>query len=165
MIRKLSIAAVATVLALAGCGAPEESTDQAEGAVEEVADATAEEGAAAGATVGEPCFTVGDIGAELSFHWQLVVASRGASDHQDIISDMLDSGEDLADAADPDSYPVCDGYQQIHDLNYKLSVLNVDLIVGDETDAQYEEIADLGNELLEISDDEGYTWDYEFEYP
>ncbi|WP_209374631.1 hypothetical protein [Brevibacterium renqingii] len=165
MIRKLSIAAVATVFALAGCGAPEESADHAEGAVEEVADTTTEESAAEDDTVGEPCFTVGDVGSSLSLDWELVVASRGASDHQDLISDMLDSGEDLADAAEPDSYPVCDGYQQIHDLNYKLSVLNVDLIVGDETDAQYEEIADIGNELLEISDDEGYSWDYEFEYP
>lgn len=165
MIRKLSIAAVATVFALAGCGVPEESTDQVESAVDEAADTTTEESAAEGDVVGEPCFTVGDVGSSLSIGWELVVASRGASDHQDLISDMLDSGEDLADAAEPDSYPVCEGYQQIHDLNYKLSVLNVDLIVGDETDAQYEEIADLGNELLEISDDEGYTWDYEFEYP
>lgn len=165
MIRRLSIAAVATVFALTGCGAPEDSADQPEGAVEEVADTTTEESAAEGDTVGEPCFTVGEVGSSLSLDWELVVASRGASDHQDIISDMLYSGEDLADAAEPDSFPVCDGYQQIQDLNYNLSVLNVDLIVGDETDAQYDEIADLGNELLEISDDEGYTWDYEFEYP
>lgn len=165
MIRKFSIAAIATVFALAGCGAPKESADQAEGAVEEVADTNVEESATEGGAVGDPCFTVGDIGSSLSLDWELVVASRGASDHQDLISDMIDSVEDLADAAEPASYPVCNGYQQIHDLNYKLSVLNVDLIVGDETDAQYEEIADLGNELLGVSDDEGYTWDYEFEYP
>ncbi|MCF2572895.1 MULTISPECIES: hypothetical protein [unclassified Brevibacterium] len=55
-----------------------------------------------------------------------------------------------------------DGYQQIANLNYEVAGLKLDITLGQGTDGRYQEVADFGNELLDICDDEGYEWDYEF---
>lgn len=159
-LRSLAVA-VPLVLALSACGgsADAEATSTPESVAEDTQEA---ETVAAAQDSGEmePCFRVGEVGSQLMMTWELVVAARGASDQQDYIDDLMDEGEDFYEDAEDQS--LCAGYQEIADFNYQVANLNMSIALGEDTDQMYEDIADVGNELIELSDDEGYEWDYEF---
>lgn len=155
---KFGVGIVFTALLLVGCDSsqsvrgPDTEANSVEQVTEEATDRVSD----------EPCFTVGEIGSQLSLDWELVVASRDQSDQSDYIEDLMEAGDDLYKDAEPEAYPVCNGYQQIADFNYEVANLNVDILLGEDVDGQYKAIADKGNELLEISDDQGSEWDYNF---
>lgn len=152
---------VAGALVLAGCGSSESKAvqDTQDGTVEEASDEVAE---TTDRVSDEPCFTVGEIGSGLSLTWDLVVASREASDQPKYVEELMDRGDEFHEDAEPDSYPICNGYQQIANFNAEVAQLNLDITLGEDGDEQYQKIAYIGNDILEVSDDEGYEWDYEF---
>lgn len=164
-LRSLAVA-VPLVLVLSACGGGEAETEAApspdEVTTEETQEAepvTQEQGLEnAGAL--EPCFAVPDVGTPLSMSWDLVVASRDRPDQKDYIEDVMDDGDDLYDEVEHEGQ--CAGKVEIAEFNYEVALLNVDVTLGNDTDEQYEKIADIGNDLLELSDDQGYEWDYKF---
>lgn len=155
---KLGAVMVAGALMLAGCGGGAESNEaQAPGGETETAEAVSEE---THEEATESCYTVGEIGSQVKLGWESVVGARNASDQPGQIEYLTDSAEELYDDRE-DLYP-CAGQQELADFLYELALLNVDVLSGSDTDEQYQKIADLGNDLLEVSDDEGYEWGYEF---
>lgn len=157
---KLCAVMVAAALTLAGCGqAPgsNEAQSTEEEAVEPIADYS---GPPVQSQNNWPCFTVAEVGSQLSMGWELVVAARDAPDQKSYIDDLSDDGEDLIGDIEDDLS--CSGATQLADFNLGVATLNIDVALDEDTDEQYEEIAEYGNELLDISDEEGYEWDYEF---
>ncbi|MGO0605547.1 hypothetical protein [Brevibacterium linens] len=150
---KLSAVLVAAVFTLVGCGGGK-ATPEA-GNVEQ--EATQETPSTEEL---EPCFTVGQVGSELSLDWEFVIASRGESDQPGYIQDVIYRVVDLYEELDYDVG--CAGGSELRDFGEKLPALRDDAELGQDTDEQYQEIADLGNKILELSDDEGYEWDYKF---
>ena len=150
---KLYPVLAAGVLVLAGCGGGEAPASE-EGAAQEVAQETSVPEDL------EPCLTVGEVGSGLSLDWELVVAARGASDQPGYIQDTIYEVTDIFEDLDYDVN--CAGGQELRDFGEKLVPLREAVEQGTDTDEQYEEIADLGNQIIELSDDEGYEWDYEF---
>lgn len=160
MKKTLPVALAVGVLALVGCsGGTETNKAQAsqEETIEPIADYT---GPSTESQNNLPCFTVGDVGSRLSMTWELVVAARDASDQPDYIDDLMDEGDDLWDDIEDDT--TCEGGTELADFNYEVANLNIDVTLDQDTDEQYEKIADLGNALLDLSDDEGHEWSYEF---
>lgn len=158
---KFGAVLAAGAFALAGCsgeGSNEDVAPEAENVVDEVAKETAQESSAD--DEGEPCFTVGEVGSRLSLDWELVVASRGASDQPKYLEALMDWGDDLYE--DIEENPRCLGALQLADFNYEVALLNADVLAGSDEDESYQKIADLGNDLIDRSEDEGYEWDYEF---
>lgn len=110
----------------------------------------------------EPCFTVDDIGSGIAQDWNRIIDTRGDEEQREYISNMSDRGSDLLDTTEFESYPICAGYGQIAEINQKVATLNLDVLLGHDTDEQYQEIADLGNELLEVSDARENERNYKF---
>jgi len=150
---KLYAVLAAGVLVLAGCGGGEAPAGE-EDAAQEVAQESSDSEDL------EPCLTVGEVGSGLSLDWELVVAARGADDQPGYIQDLIYRVADIFEDLDYDLN--CAGGQELSDFGKKLVPLREGVEQGTDTDEQYEEIADLGNQIIELSDDEGYDWDYEF---
>lgn len=157
---KLTAVLAAGILAMSGCSG--EATAESQDVTEEAPVETEGVSADYEPVSDESCFTVGEIGSQLSLDWDLVIGSRGDYDHPDYVEDIMDRGEDLYRDADTGDLPMCKGLPELTDFNYEVANLNMDLILEQETVEQYEKIADLGNELIAESDDEGYEWDYKF---
>lgn len=153
-------AVVAGMFALAGCGSPGDASEENEAAAPNAAEQVDEESTVKSSVEGTPCFSVPDVGTELSMTWELVVAARDSLDQQDYIDDLQDAGDDLFDDIEDDTR--CDGGVELADFNYEVAKLNIDVTLGEDADQQYENIADIGNTLLDLSDDQGYEWAYEF---
>ena len=150
---KLYAVLAAGVLVLAGC-----SGGEAPAAEEDAAQEVAQE--SSGSEDLEPCLTVGEVGSGLSLDWELVVAARGATDQPEYIQDIIGRVADIYEDLDYDIG--CAGGHELSEFGKKLVPLREAVEQGTDSDEQYEEIADLGNQLIELSDDEGYDWDYEF---
>lgn len=161
MNRKIVAIVAAGMLALSGCGSADAASEEAVAVgPEATTEQVVEEAQASGPAEGESCFTVSEVGVDLSLSWELTVAARGASDQKDYIDDLMDDGEDLYE--DIEDNLRCKGATDLADFNLEVAQLNLDVILGEDTDAQYQSIAELGNKLLEASDDEGESWSYEF---
>ncbi|MGN6037289.1 hypothetical protein ACP6NG_18135 [Brevibacterium casei] len=109
----------------------------------------------------EACFTVAEIGADLMEPWNLVVASKGASDQLDYVGKMTTNISDMYDEVD--SKPGCGGYDVWVDFVDAFTVVADPLTEFQSVpDSDYEKVAELGNKLIEVSDDQGEQWDYKF---
>ncbi|WP_181273205.1 hypothetical protein [Brevibacterium oceani] len=157
---RLGAVMVAGAIILAGCGGGAESNEAQpiqEETVEPIADYT---GPPVKSQNNWPCFTVGEVGSGLSMTWELVVAARDAPDQPEYIDDLVDEGDDLWEDIEDDT--TCSGGTELADFNYEVANLNIDVTLDQDTDEQYEKIADLGNALLDLSDEENHEWSYEF---
>lgn len=154
---------VAGVFALAGCGSGETVSKDSEASAPETIEPLADYSGppvSPESVQGEPCFRVAEVGTQLSMIWDLVVAARGASDQRDYLDDLSDEGDDLFEDIEDDTR--CAGGVELANFNYEVAKLNIDVVLGEDTDQQYETIAGIGNDILELSDDEGHEWSYEF---
>lgn len=158
MRKKLTNALIAGMFALAGCSNGAEGNEtQAPETEQESVEAGSEDDPHGAA---ESCYTVGEVGSKVKFGWDSVVGARNASDQPGQIGYLTDRAEELYDDRE-DLYP-CSGQQELADFLHELSILNVDVLSSNDADEQYQRIAEIGNDLLEASDDEGHEWDYEF---
>lgn len=157
---KLGAVMAAGALMLAGCGGGPESNEAEPTQEANVEPITEYSGPPVQSQNNWPCFNVGEIGAGLMMPWELVVAAGDLPDQPDYIDVLVDAGDDLFDDIEDDT--TCGGGTELADFNYEVAKLNIDVTLGEDTDSQYEKLADLGNDLLDISDEQGCEWDYEF---
>lgn len=163
MITRLGTAlSVAIVLALTGCGGSAQPQEAAPTPTPLTTPATpsapAQTTTPPDPTTTPPIVECGVIGLApkaqlLRVGWDLVVASRGADDHLDMIEAFTDSVDDIAD--DVDDLPGQDdrnscGAVHLSRLAFEVSVVNAHAVVsGEAEDAVYESAADAGNAWLE----------------
>lgn len=93
-------------------------------------------------------------------NWDMVVASKDASDHKERIESLQD---DLDDHIQSDSSEApCTGAVELAEFNYELASLNMALVTG-VSEEDYGDAAEAGNEWLEaIEPDRDYSFEAEY---
>lgn len=139
------------MLSACGSGSSEEATTESAPTAEAPQEAVPVQAEAESEQL-EPCFTVSEVG-RMTLSWDLIVAARDASDQPEYFEGMTDTSSEMVSEVEDES---CAGADEITRLSHEVGLLESDVEDGVDSDERYETIAELGNELLEVSDDEGY---------
>lgn len=147
------LALIPALLVLASCSAPTPSPSPV-ATVTVTASTSATPSPSAGTVTCE--YPMGDgLQGIIISGWDLVKASRGASDHQQMVSGLMDSVKN----AQKDEERGCKGAVESAKLLYDLSVLNAKAMLDDEgEDADYTTIMDDGNAWFETVGFDKFTF-------
>ncbi|GAA4283915.1 hypothetical protein GCM10022261_14460 [Brevibacterium daeguense] len=157
----MAAAGVVLVLALSACGSNGGGAETGSTAQESAAAAQAAQAqdTPANGEV-EPCFTVDEVGTGLTLTWEQVVTARGSSDQLEHVEMLIEDSEEMYAIAEERS--PCYGQLEMAEFNSQVSILNDEIRSGADSNRSYENVSDIGDDLLEKSDDQGRESSYEF---